>query len=258
MPNHVMNIITLYGEAEEIAELKKEYGMAENNAVLLDFNKVIPMPDGLNIEAGSETDHGIWLYLMAANPYDSWPEAEAWGYEKLSPEAYVPLKARFPDGSENRYQRERAEAIRNDGEGNQKERVKRMLALGKQAAENMLHYGATTWYAWCIAHWGTKWNAYGGAEFDRQQSNQFRFLTAWSPPEPVIQKLSQLYPALLLKHQWADENIGWNLGERIYHNGEIKQEEFFVGGSQEAIQYAEALFGWGEREQSERLDLQIE
>lgn len=44
----------------------------------------------------------------------------------------------------------------------------------------------------------------------------------------------------------------------IYQNGEIKQEEFFVYGSQEAIQYAEALFEWGESEQSERLDLQIE
>ena len=58
--------------------------------------------------------------------------------------------------------------------------------------------------------------------------------------------------------QAADENMGWNLGERIYQNGEIKQEEFFVGGSQEAIQYAEALFGWGELEQSKRLNLQME
>lgn len=156
MPNDVMNVITLYGKVEEIEELKKEYGMEDPHAALLDFNKVIPMPDALNIEAGSETDHGIWLYLMAASPYDSWPEAEAWGYEKLSPEAYVQLKARFPDRSENRYQRERAEAIRSDGDGNQKSRVKRMLALGKQAAENMLHYGAATWYEWCTAHWGTK------------------------------------------------------------------------------------------------------
>ena len=60
------------------------------------------------------------------------------------------------------------------------------------------------------------------------------------------------------QHQWADENLGWNLGERIYQNGEITMEESFVGGSQEAIQYAEALFGWGELEQSKRLELQIE
>lgn len=60
MPNHVLNIVTLYGDEKQIAALKQIYCM-EKGADLLDFNKIIPMSEALNMEAGSKTDQGIWL-----------------------------------------------------------------------------------------------------------------------------------------------------------------------------------------------------
>lgn len=257
MPNHVLNIVTLYGDEKQIAALKQIYCM-EKGADLLDFNKIIPMPEALNIEAGSKTDQGIWLYLMAADPYDEWPQAKVWGYEKLQPETYMKLKTMFPDGMENHYWRESAKEIRSNCTENQKGRVKMLLELGKQAAENMLQYGAKDWYDWCIKHWGSKWNAYGSSNMKNSEPNQLVFLSAWDSPEPVIQKLSQLYPDFLLKHQWADENLGYNLGERYYRAGKLEMEHVFEYGSQEAVQFAETLFEWEEVEQSETLTLELE
>lgn len=54
--------------------------------------------------------------------------------------------------------------------------------------------------AWAREHWGSKWNAFetdltvslGG----RGSSIIGTFMTAWTPPEPVVQELSRLFPSL--------------------------------------------------------------
>lgn len=48
--------------------------------------------------------------------------------------------------------------------------------------QNLLKHGVRHWYDWCIAHWGTKWDA---AECDimRQDGTVYlSFDTAWGPP----------------------------------------------------------------------------
>lgn len=62
------------------------------------------------------------------------------------------------------------------------------------------------------------------------QSKELRFLTAWSAPHPILQKLSELYPSLEITHQWADEDIGFNCGIAVYRAGEqteleVKQDD---------------------------------
>lgn len=75
--------------------------------------------------------------------------------------------------------------------------------------------GFFTWYDWNIAHWGTKWNAYEAKAVD----GGIEFETAWSAPHPIIAKLSDNFPEFEIRHKWADEDIGHNLGERVYKAG---------------------------------------
>lgn len=58
MPNHVENIITLRGNAQEIRRMLEQIKSDELGVGTVDFNKIIPMPESLSIEAGSRTDRG--------------------------------------------------------------------------------------------------------------------------------------------------------------------------------------------------------
>lgn len=57
--------------------------------------------------------------------------------------------------------------------------------------EYMQKYGYADWYTWAIANWGTKWNA-GNSAIDEDTPDVISFDTADHPPQPVIQKLSDL------------------------------------------------------------------
>ena len=59
LPNHLMSKIHFSGEQSRIDELLK---FIKGEETLFDFNKVIPMPESLNIEAGSRTDSGLKAY----------------------------------------------------------------------------------------------------------------------------------------------------------------------------------------------------
>jgi len=46
-------------------------------------------------------------------------------------------------------------------------------------------------YDWCCKHWGTKWDAYD-CDIENGGSDAFvriNFLTAWSPPQPILEKI---------------------------------------------------------------------
>ena len=53
-------------------------------------------------------------------------------------------------------------------------------------------HGHDNWYDWRYANWGTKWNSYYG-ELDESQIQQgmldYRFDTAWGPPNGICRKL---------------------------------------------------------------------
>ena len=78
------------------------------------------------------------------------------------------------------------------------------------------------WYGWNNAHWGTKWNArYTIAEVFTE-TGTFFFQTAWSPPFPVMEALTKMYPTFDIEWKFVEEQ-GWG-GVREYYNGEVTKE----------------------------------
>ena len=73
------------------------------------------------------------------------------------------------------------------------------------------------WYDWSLEHWGTKWNSIDD-EYDGDRT--ISFMTAWTPPEPILKELSDRFTGVYITHRWAEEELGVNVGQREYLNGE--------------------------------------
>lgn len=156
---------------------------------LMDFNKLIPMPPELEIESGSRTDAGFKEYMGFVADTGFRTELEQ------------PYLAAHPEIDREEWD------------------------LGKQAFHNIREFGCPTWYEWRVQNWGTKWNA-SSAEI---AEGRMSFLTAWNAPEPVIEKLSEMFPTVSIHYVWADEDIGYNCGKRTYQGGVVTQEHIPTG-----------------------------
>ena len=106
-------------------------------------------------------------------------------------------------------------------------------------------YGSDNWYDWSIANWGTKWNSYGYHDCTEKDFDgaTLTFDTAWSNPQPVIAALAEKYPDLHFSHKWADEDFGYNVGEKEYEDGEESFSNVPEGGSKEALELAAEIKG---------------
>ena len=79
-------------------------------------------------------------------------------------------------------------------------------------------------YEWCIANWGTKWNAYKIEVVERDDYRiVIKFETAWSAPRPVIEKLASMFPQYSFNHEWYERGMAF-CGSAQYYEGELKYE----------------------------------
>ncbi len=84
-------------------------------------------------------------------------------------------------------------------------------------------------YSWCCRNWGTKWgicNAQLIAKSYKSSWNyiKYAFDTAWSPPIPLIKKMSDLFPELHFELRYFEGGMGFN-GILICVGGTIKEDE---------------------------------
>ena len=57
------------------------------------------------------------------------------------------------------------------------------------------------WYHWNISNWGTKWDACNvEIEYADESQIEIEFDTAWSPPEPICERLREMF---------QDVSISW-------------------------------------------------
>lgn len=130
MPNHITNIVKYDGDAEIIKEMLDQIKVDEFGIGTIDFNKLIPMPESLNIESGSRTDRGLKAYKEFLEIYTFGRKVE--NLDLLN----------VPAESEEKFLEIRKDVERGDWE------------LGKKAFQNAYQYGYSTWYEWSINNWG--------------------------------------------------------------------------------------------------------
>lgn len=98
------------------------------------------------------------------------------------------------------------------------------LWMGGITPDTRAKYGKNNWLDWSIANWGTKWNAFSFDDDDHFSNSTITFVTANNAPVPIVQRLSEMYPDITMRHQWADDNVGYNCGQRIYKAGSVIEE----------------------------------
>lgn len=86
-------------------------------------------------------------------------------------------------------------------------------------------------YEWCIENWGTKWN-FCSAKITKEDENElfYTFETAWSPPIPLIAKMSEMFPNLCFVLKYYEQGMGYK-GSVFYEGGVLKHllEEDYEG-----------------------------
>jgi hypothetical protein len=177
-----------------------------------DFNKVIPMPESLNVNSGPVTDTSLAAYDIINSKGLSWD----WDIRKKNPIGEYHAFHKTRTGSTVTLE----EYIKMEiaiGSAD--------LKLGEKLCKNVELYGCPTWYEWCCRNWGTKWNAAEPTSELNGNTLKIVFDTAWSHPRPVIKKLASLFPDLRIDHNWADEDIGSNTGTSNYKYGIIEYTE---------------------------------
>lgn len=76
--------------------------------------------------------------------------------------------------------------------------------LGEKERKYCKKKGIPTWYDWQSENWGCKWNARdGGIVKKTKYMIVFTFLTPWSPPEPILEKLKKM--GFEVRGIWKDE-----------------------------------------------------
>ena len=206
MPNHVTNILSFAGDAGRISELKNKIQGGEDQGI--DFDKIIPRPNSLDITSGSKVDYGVAVIMFR----------EKGDASKLIPILNYPwVKAE----NINTPEKLANYLVKED---------KADLEMARIALDNLEKYGHQDWYSWSIANWGTKWNAYSVSD----DGDTITFDTAWSTPLPVIQKLSEMFPDVRITLKFADEDFGYNCGEIVFLAGDSIKENIPEGGSGEA------------------------
>lgn len=194
MPNYVKNTIYFDCSETKVHEILTAIQDDEKGYGTIDFNKLIPMPESLNITAGSQTNDGIKLYSAFVD-----------GYRSSHPQLTDDDLLHIPESEEQAYLDSHADI---DEE---------TFHLGKASYRNTLLYGYPTWYEWSNEQWNTKWNAY---HCSMEDEYTISFETAWCAPHPVIEELSARFTGVYMIHCWADEDLGHNCGRFEYLNGE--------------------------------------
>ena len=210
MPNNVTNVIKFDCEEEKFLEIAESVKRDDGYLGSVDFNKLIPMPEELDISSGSLGMSGYKLYKEYL--------AEIDGVRS----------------------KEKRNAIRNKYL-NKSEDAPEALELGKKYYDNLKKYGAPTWYEWCCDNWGTKWNAY---DCSHAENNTLYFETAWSGVPAIVKRLSEKYPEVKIDYSWADEDIGRNVGRVIVQAGSIKDITIPEAGSKEAYEMSADIIGF--------------
>ena len=196
------------------------------NGYSFDFNKLIPMPDDLKLDAGSIEGDSIACYYLSLN------DDEKYKLIKL----LKSKEASYCHNYWNKYKNDIKELENNPKKLNEKinnfnglfdfdkeKQFNSLNELGKQYIENIKNYNFPQWYDWCVENWGTKWNVEDDIDVNYDKNideYDISFQTAWSVPTGIVERYSELCEDDEFYWEYEDEDCdGTHILRKI--NGEI-------------------------------------
>tara|TARA_Y100001937_G_scaffold128673_1_gene206631 strand:- start:2412 stop:3134 length:723 start_codon:yes stop_codon:yes gene_type:complete len=225
MPNWCYNTLTVetpdrYESTEEdeqkdraeLLKFKKENfrDLGEDcDEQVLTFQGTVPMPDTLRITSGSTTDRAI-AYVLATTKEDFVALDKIINYQWAA-EHYG-----FKDTDEINLKRVKTlDKMKTEVKESEIEEADKALLNEKL-------YGHKDWYNWSIDNWGTKWDASNDNGISHQNKDELclGFDTAWAPPIPWLQKVTDRYKRLKFTLEYQEEGMGFE-GKAFAREGEL-------------------------------------
>ena len=196
------------------------------NGYSFDFNKLIPMPDDLKLDAGSIEGDSIACYYLSLDDDEK--------YKLMN--LLKSKEASYCHNYWNKYNGDIKELENNPKKLNDKinnfnglfdfDKEKQFTSineLGKQYIENIKNYNFPQWYDWCVENWGTKWNVEDDIDVNYDKNideYDISFQTAWSVPTGIVERYSELCEDDEFYWEYEDEDYdGTHILRKI--NGEI-------------------------------------
>ena len=218
MPNYVINEIELYGNKNEIKRLLDFVKSKDND---FDFDKIIPMPKDLDIVSGGYECYFIMCYIASLSNDDADKVKEKLKATKCKYYGDYYTKVYSSEEKLEHMENSIVKSYPNgfaECDGFSSVADKTIIGIGKKYVDNILTYGTDTWYDWCVTNWGTKWNAFDVCVGEKDVS----FTTAWNGVPQLIHYIASLFPNVTIKYRYADENIGYNVGDYCFKGNEIE------------------------------------
>lgn len=248
MPNWIRNIVTV--EAPNAERLKEFRNLVESEENVFEFNRIIPMPETMNIVTDSLSSEPIAIYLEHLKHYD--PD----GYDNL-PEN-IRRKYRMTDDIRQVYARALRETKSNGLVLDCRTHplsAQDYVDYGRTYLTNLMKYGAVSWYDWSVNNWGTKWDsceAWIATEADNHM--EYVFDTAWAPPRGIYEELNRRFPDFKFTVQYADEDaLSCHCGTMTFE-GDHQSEDCPVSEHESLIVSCE-VWGWDYEESKEMYGL---
>lgn len=199
MPNHIINRLEVISTPSKV---KKVMEFIKGPERIIDFNKIIPMPESLLINIHSGVEMAVKNALQ------------------MKPHENGLIAALEIANRKNT----KSPLVFNDEE----------WSLFIQCLNNVKKYGYIYWYDWSVENWGTKWNAY---DQKRESDNTIIFETAWCGVVGLIQSLSAKFPDVKFYYEYSDEDTGNNCGLGYIKDG-VSEVKILKDGSKEAYELA--------------------
>lgn len=202
MPNHITTLCTITGDAEKVEAFRVVHITAGEESgkpfERFDFETIVPKPQcvkdterGWAVGQENVGDAQVELYARAllANrrhfltPSERFPwmpaDVQRWGDVITWLDRTSPGAAKW----------------------------------GRASLVCAAETGYPGWYEWSCANWGTKWGSYQYKERERSPGRfVFDFQTAWSVPVPILNRLADIWPELLIETESIDEGGGEYVG----------------------------------------------
>lgn len=204
MPNHIKNKMLVVGDPVIVSALMEFIKCTDEGCKSrIDFDNIIRMPESMQ---GDSLTDAVEAAKYVYNPFDSRAQ---WWWRTAAERGRYPGK--MDDGT---------------------------WAQFIECLHNLRKFGYAYWRDWAIDKWGTKWNAYDTPD-SRDTADTIFFETAWSSPLPVFQRLSEIYPDVVIHVEYADEDLGFNCGRATFGGGDMNHEKMLPG--EDAKQFAISL-----------------
>lgn len=201
MPNWCECDLYVSGPSRSVNNFMSRASKEEGGeTVPFQIDALVPMPEILrgSVSGSAERYHqAVYGDLTSVRS-----QLSGWGYEVITREEAVARMAEHFGVSEDE--------VRRQADGYQR---------------NMDETGFRTWYDWCMANWGVKWDASdvevaSVTEESGLTDLTISFRTPWGPPSEGMATISRRFPDIRFRLEYFECGMGFK-GVQVYESGEV-------------------------------------